>query len=265
MDEAVTSANRALEIFEALGDQWGISAIQFHLGMALHRTGRLADALEAYEGALASGHEVPGLVNTIQYALAGAGHVHLLLGNLTAAARSFAESHAVGRVLGAEGNARAAVGEGLLARECGDPALAREQLYRAQQMLAGLNEPEWSATALVGLGHLAQLTGDLDGAETYHRRAWQTQPGRAAALEGLACVAAARGDASSAARLLGAASWWRKARHRPATRLEAADRERAESRAVEQLGEAAFQAAYCEGLMRAQSVVQELEATARTA
>ena len=39
------------------------------------------------------------------------------------AARTFAESHAVARELGAEGNPRAAVGEGLLARERGDLAL----------------------------------------------------------------------------------------------------------------------------------------------
>jgi tetratricopeptide (TPR) repeat protein len=265
IDEAVTAADAALEIFRALGDQWGVSAIQFHLGMALHRTGRLEPALEAYEGALASGHEVPGLVNTIQYALAGAGHVQLLLGNLDAAARSFAESHAVGRELGADGNVRAAVGEGLLARECGDPALAHEHLYRAQQMLAVLNEPEWSATALVGLGSLAELAGDLDDAESFHRRAWRAQPGHASALEGLACVAAARGDAGTAARLLGAASAWREARHRPATRLEAADRARAEDHAVDQLGKDGFQAAYAAGREQPQAVVQELDATAAPA
>jgi hypothetical protein len=129
-------------------------------------------------------------------------------------------------------------------------------------MLTELKEPEWSATALVGLGHLAELAGDLESAEAFHRRAWQTQPGRAAALEGLACVAAARGDTTSTARLLGAASWWRKARHRPASRLEAADRGRAEARALEQLGEAAFQAACSDGVAQPHSVVQELEAAA---
>lgn len=262
MEETVVCANRALEIFKNLGDQWGVSAIQLHLGMALHRTGRLVEALEAYEGALASGHEVPGPVNTIQYALAGAGHVQLLLGDPENAARSFAESHAVGRELGAMGNARAAVGEGLLARDRGDLTLAHEHLSRAQQMLAGLIDPEWSATALVGLGHLTQLAGDLDGAETFHQRAWRTQPGRAAALEGLACVATARGEATVGARLLGAASWWRESRHRPASRLEAADRGRAEASALEQLVESAFQAAYSDGLSKPNSVVQELEAPA---
>ena len=265
MGEAVASASRALETFRALGDQWGVSAIQFHLGMALHRTGRLPEALASYEGALVSGHEVPGLVNTIQYALAGLGHVQLLLGDLETAARSFAESHAVGQELGAEGNARAAVGEGLLARDRGEMVLAQEHLDRALQLLAGQHEPEWSATALVALGHLAESSGDLDKADALHRRAWQAQPGRAAALEGLACVAAARGDGSSAARLLGAASWWREARHRPATRLETADRARAEAASIDQLGEEAFQSAFAEGLASPEVVVREVGGVAATA
>ena len=90
-------------------------------------------------------------------------------------------------------------------------------------------------------------------------------PGHAAALEGLACVAAARGDATEAARLLGAAAWWRESRHRPASRLEAADRVRAESVALEHLGESAFQIAYSDGLALQQSGVEEPEATAAPA
>jgi predicted ATPase len=161
---ASADAARALAAFRALGDQWGVSAIQFHLGMALHRAGRLDEALAMYDGALASG-EVVGPANTIQYALAGAGHVTLLLGDLDRAAHLFAESHAVARQLGADGNPRAAVGEGLLARQRGDLVVARERFTYAQQLLAELNEPEWSAAALVGLGHLAEADGDLaDGA-----------------------------------------------------------------------------------------------------
>ena len=150
--------------------------------MALHRAGRLAEALAMYEGALASVRDV-GPANTVQYALAGAGHVTLLLGDADRAATLFAESHAVARQLGAEGNPRAAVGDGLLARERGDLTAARERFTFAQQLLAGLTEPEWTAAALVGLGHVAEADGDLDSAEFFHRRAWQTVPGHAAALE----------------------------------------------------------------------------------
>jgi predicted ATPase/DNA-binding SARP family transcriptional activator len=243
LDAATAVGHRALLAFRALGDQWGESAIQFHLGMALHRAGRLEQALEMYDGALASVRDV-GPANTVQYALAGAGHVVLLLGDADRAGQLFAESHAVARQLGAVGNPRAAVGEGLLARERGDLAAARERLTFAQQLLAGVTEPEWTAAALVSLGHVAEADGDLDSAEFSHRRAWQTAPGHAAALEGLACVAGARGDAEAAARLLGAAAAWRRRRHRPAGRMERADGDRAEQRARTALEDSEFDAAY---------------------
>jgi predicted ATPase/DNA-binding SARP family transcriptional activator len=258
LDAATADGHRALLAFRALGDQWGVSAIQFHLGMALHRAGRLEEALEMYEGALASVRDV-GPANTVQYALAGAGHVTLLLGDADRAGQLFAESHAVARRLGAAGNPRAAVGEGLLARERGDLAAARERLTVAQQLLAGLTEPEWTAAALVGLGHVAEADGDLDSAEFFHRRAWQTAPGHAAALEGLACVADARGDAEAAARLLGAAVSWRQRRHRPASRLECADAERAEHLARTVVGDAAFDLAFEAGTARPDAVLDDAD------
>ena len=261
MADARSSGNRALAVFRRLGDQWGVSAIQFHLGVALHRSGHLGEALAMYEGALASGREV-GPANTIQYALAGAGHVALQLGEAERAAHFFAESHAVARELGAEGNPRAAVGEGLLARAQGHLAEAHERLAVAQRMLAGQDEPEWSATTLIGLGHLAELSGDLDSAEFSHRRAWQTAPGQAAALEGLACVAAARGEAQHAARLLGAASWWRGKRHRPLSRLDLVDVERATGTARALLGDGVFESVYRNGTAEPHTVVADPDTVA---
>jgi predicted ATPase/DNA-binding SARP family transcriptional activator len=256
LDEATAVGQRALLAFRALGDQWGVSAIQFHLGMALHRAGRPAEALAMYEGALASVRGV-GPANTVQYALAGAGHVTLLLGDPDRAASLFAESHAVARQLGAAGNPRAAVGDGLLARELGDVEAAREHFTFAQRLLAGFTEPEWTAAALVGLGHVAEARGDLDSAEFFHRRAWQTAVGHAAALEGLACVAVARGDGAEAARLLGAAEAWRRRRHRPANRLERVDAERAEQTGRAVLGDGAFAEAHRAGMARPEAVLDE--------
>jgi len=258
LDAATAVGHRALLTFRALGDQWGVSAIQFHLGMALHHAGRLGEALEMYEGALASVRDV-GPANTVQYALAGAGHVTLLLGDADRAGQLFAESHAVARRLGADGNPRAAVGEGLLARERGDPAAARERLTFAQRLLAGVTEPEWTAAVLVALGHVAEADGDLDSAEFSHRRAWQTAPGHAAALEGLACAAAARDDAGAAARLLGAAATWRQRRHRPAGRLERADADRAERSARAALGDEEFDAAYRAGQAEPDAVLDDAD------
>ncbi|MDQ3734689.1 MAG: winged helix-turn-helix domain-containing protein [Actinomycetota bacterium] len=258
MSETTSSGNRALAVFRRLGDQWGVSAIQFHLGMAMHRWGRLDEARAFYEGALSSGREV-GPANTIQYALAGAGHVALELGEAERAASLFTQSNEIARQLGAVSNPRAVVGEGLLARERADLTASRAHLLRAQQMLAGKNEPDWTATTLIGLGHLAELSGDLDSAQFSHRLAWETA-GHPGALEGMACVRAARGQASDAARLLGAANWWREARHRPLSRLERVDVERAEDRARVLLGDDSFQAAYGGGTAEPHAVVDGLEA-----
>jgi predicted ATPase/DNA-binding SARP family transcriptional activator len=262
MEDAISSGDQALAAFRELGDQWGVSAIQFHLGIALHRAGQLEPAMALYEGALSTGRAV-GPANTIQYALAGAGHVALLQGDGERAARLFAESQAVARDLGAPGNPRASVGEGLLARERGDLAEARAYMERALEMLSRLGEPEWTATALVGLGQLAELAGNLDDAASAHQRAWTTNPGHAAALEGLACVAAARGDAADAARLLGAAAWWRQKRHRPASRLDRLDADRAEQRARALLGDAAFDAERQVGVEQPQEVIDFITAAAR--
>jgi predicted ATPase/DNA-binding SARP family transcriptional activator len=259
MDDAITSGDQALAAFRALGDQWAVSAIQFHLGMALHRAGQLDAARALYEGALSTGRAV-GPANTIQYALAGAGHVALLLGEEDRAERLFADSHAVAHDLGATGNPRAAVGEGLLARRRGDISLARTHLERALEMLTRLGEPEWTATALVGLGHVAELSGDLDRAASAHQRAWATNPGHAAALEGLACVTAARGDALGAARLLGAAASWRAKRHRPISRLEQVDADRAAQRARSLLGDRSFDTERQFGTDQPDSVMEMLAA-----
>ncbi|SDG05243.1 Predicted ATPase [Blastococcus aurantiacus] len=259
MVDATLCGERALAVFRALGDQWGASAIQFHLGVALHRAGQLDEALSMYEGALGSGRQV-GQANTIQYALAGAGHVTLQLGDGERAARLFAESHKVGRELGADGNARAAVGEGLLARERGDLTEAGAKLTWALHRFAEQSEPAWTSATLIGLGHLGELSGNLDSAEFCHRRAWQTAPGDAAALEGLACVAAARADAATAARLLGTASWWRNRRHRPIARLERVDVQRAENRARALLGDDSYEAAYRAGADEPHALTPELGA-----
>ncbi|SNR88123.1 hypothetical protein SAMN04488107_0419 [Geodermatophilus saharensis] len=99
---------------------------------------------------------------------------------------------------------------------------------------------------MVGLGHLAEADGDLTSAGISHRRAWQTTPGHAAALEGL----------------VGAAAAWRQRRHRPASRLERADAERAERRARAQLGDQEFDVESTAGASRPDAVAGELDGVA---
>jgi hypothetical protein len=75
----------------------------------------------------------------------------------------------------------------------------------------------------------------------------------------LACVAAARGDAADAARLLGAAASWRQRRHLPASRLERADAERAGHTARTVLGDAGFVVVFETGSARPDAVLDDAD------
>ena len=190
------------------------------------------------------------MANTVQYLLANMGHIALLLGDADRAERHFAEASVAAHELGADGSPLAALGEGLLARHRGDLTGARAPLLRRPRHArprprCGTGPRPRPA----GSGFVAELTGDLATAEHRHRQAYQlaTDVGhvgaaaRAAAVEGMACVAAARGDGQAAATLLGTAARWRARAHRPATPLELHDIERAADRARALLGPAAYE------------------------
>ena len=268
--EATRYGHRALGMYRALQDHWGLSAIQLHLGAALHRVGELGAASTAYSGALEEGRRA-GVANTIQYALAGLGHIALELGDGDGARRSFTEAHEVARQLGAEGSTLAALGEATHCRLAGDLEEARRRYARTLDLLAAQPKPDWTATALSGLGHVAELTGDLAAAGFSHRRAWQTARGpvaygpAAAALEGLACVATARGDAASAAGLLGAARSWRTIHHRPAFTVETIDIDRATRRGRQLAGGDRFDAWVQQAVAEPRADVSALIASAVTA
>ncbi|GAB2954289.1 BTAD domain-containing putative transcriptional regulator [Streptomyces heilongjiangensis] len=250
-DRAAECGERALADFRGVGDHWGTSAIQYHLGMALHRAGRLRQALVAYQGAWADGRRI-GLANTVQYALANMGHVELNLQDARTAQQHFEESHQTARALGARGNPLAALGQAYLARQQGDLPTAARHAEAVLEYLAGQDKPDWSAAALTCLGHVAELSGDLALAEERHRQARATaartpgSPAVASAAEGLACGCAALGDGSAATRLLSEAARHRRMHHTPPSPLESQDIERASLRARSLLGDDVYRRIYAE-------------------
>jgi hypothetical protein len=165
--------------------------------------------------------------------------IALVLGDAERAERNFVEARLVARQLGAVGAPLASLGEGSLARQRGGLADAHRHFSEALRMLTTPATGDWAASAMAGLGFVAELGGDLETAERHHRQAWHvaTEAGRvgagaaAVAPEGLACVAAARGDGRTAAALLGSAQRWRDERGRPASSLDRIDIERAANRA----------------------------------
>jgi tetratricopeptide (TPR) repeat protein len=222
---------RALAEFRGLGDHWGISAVQYHHGMALHRAGVLTEALEVYRSALSEGRI--GLTNTVQYALANLGHISLLIGDLDGAGAYFTSAHTVARELGADASVLAWLGEGHLGRLRDDSDTARERYTAALGRMAQTETPDWAATALNGLGRLAHQAGDVAGAHAHHAAAWDllasgeppAYPAAATTVEGLAAVAAERGLVRAAKRLLDTAAYWRQERGWPPSPLEQRDRE----------------------------------------
>jgi tetratricopeptide (TPR) repeat protein len=224
---------RALTLFRELGDHWGISAVQYHEGMALHRAGLLPEALEVYRSALAEGRI--GLTNTVQYALANLGHISLLIGDLDGAAAYFDSAHAVARELGADASVLALLGQGHLRRLQDRPEDAVQCYTAALSRMAQAETPDWAAIALNGLGRLALVRGDTDSAHRHHKDALglvtsgrqPTHPAAATALEGLAAVAAGRGLHGAAGRLLSTAANWRQTRAWPPSPLERSDIDRA--------------------------------------
>jgi predicted ATPase/tetratricopeptide (TPR) repeat protein len=228
--------HEALNEFRRLEDHWGISAVQYHLGLALHRAGEHAEALEVYRSALSEGRI--GLTNTVQYALASLGHISLLLEDLDGAAAYFASAHAVARELGSDASVLALLGEGHLARLRDQPDRAEERYTTAQGQLVAAETPDWTAIAWNGLGSVAAERGDFAAAHQLHRQALvlvtrhdqPTHPPAATANEGLAIVAAARGQQRKARELLDTAARWRTSHNWPASPLEQRDIERARER-----------------------------------
>lgn len=98
------------------------------------------------------------------------------------------------------------------------------------------------AHSLTSLGYVEELSGDLDAAAACHReglllaRNLPDEAPVAFALEGLACVAAARQRPRRAAVLLGAAESIRARTGTPLPPQDRADTERAASTAVSALG-----------------------------
>jgi tetratricopeptide (TPR) repeat protein len=133
---------------------------------------------------------------------------------------------------------------GLAARCRGDLEEARVQLERAAAWCREIDASMLTAPTLAWLGFVLELQGDLAAAGSVHREgldhAGRTGDPRAMALalEGLAGVAAATGDAERAALLLGAAGALRESAGGPLPPAERVDVDRTEATARRALGEA---------------------------
>ena len=250
---AVALTRRGLDGFRAAGDQWGQTMALELLGLLARRQGAYDDAITVYEEALGVVRDL-GLRDETPFLLADLGDLHIQLGDFEAAAVFHKQALDLAQELGTR-DAAALARKGLAeaARRQGDYSRARE-LHQAA--LAFYREAGFAADiarSLASLGYVEELRGDLAAAEVCHRESLRLagsladENSLAFALEGLACVAAARRQSQRAAVLLGAAE---SIRARTGSRLplqERADAERAVAAAVSELGREAFDLALDRG------------------
>jgi tetratricopeptide (TPR) repeat protein len=212
----------ASDAFRRLDDAWGLSAVLYHLGWGLKEFGRYADAVPVLEQAIETSTSA-GVFNTAQWALSDLAVALVALGEREAATAALDRAAAASQEVGdAAGVVLAGLVRGTMAQINGDADNARPLFEEAASGLARLKTPLWEGHARAGAAWCDWREGLLDDAVEKYRqvRATGERLGEptlvATGLEGLARVAASRGDRAEVMALLRQAAAVREAAARPA-------------------------------------------------
>lgn len=233
--------------------------------------GDYAAARASYEESLALG-EAAHDAERVGVALHNLGYLALEQGEtarareLSEASLSFASEHSNARLF-----AITYINLGEVARQQHDLPRAVELIERGLAVARRRGDQQYVGVALMNLGHVAGDQADWDAAARHYTAALRTYQGLgdgytlgiAAALDGLANVANARGRPSRAAELLGAASAARDEMGALLSPTARAAHERAIDAARRHLGEAATAAAWQAG--RGLSIGRAAELALQTA
>ncbi|HEX5289260.1 MAG TPA: BTAD domain-containing putative transcriptional regulator [Streptosporangiaceae bacterium] len=258
IDAAGAAVSEGHAAFVEIGDRW-------MMAISLNGMAQVAMARDEPAEAVRLLEEARVIASTGGLAMNWSEMMNIQLGHARAATGDLSGARAdIERGLGAAGRlgehddeAAGYIELSELARRGGDPAAARKALGQALEVIeprAGRMEMSGvAATAYTKSGCLAEQDGDLAGAARWHARAlavladpklvaMPSNPTLAAVVEGIAALAAARGEHARAAELLGLARALQ-GFHNPGS-LETA---RAAAAATAALGQDAFDAAYARG------------------
>nr|WP_055506713.1 BTAD domain-containing putative transcriptional regulator [Nonomuraea pusilla] len=212
MDLAERECLLAAERFRAVGERWGMMAATSELADLAGLTGRRERFAELMDESLRLADELGAVDDRAELLCRRADGV-LLMGDAEAAESGYAQALELAARLGsASAVERARYGLAEVARRRGDHGRARaayEELLAAGDGSFGSGLT--AVQARTGLGRIAAAEGDAEEAAARQREALATaldlrsRPHAAGAMEGLAGVAALRGDHERAALLLGAA------------------------------------------------------------
>jgi len=246
-------ADEAIALCRGLGERWSLAYALSWLGLALRDQEEFALARSVLNESVTLWQDLGDLWG-LRVAISNRGDVAMRQGDYKLAHDYHAECVVVAQQLGdTDGVALAVEGLGIAAINLGDRGQAKTYFQESFDMFRELGNKTGQAICFYYFGYLAQLDGDNQAAQAFFKQelvlARTTGPIwlGAQALFGLAGVEAASGQASRAARLLGASD----ARAEAASTYEdAADsiyRGRTVANAVAQLGETAFEVARAEG------------------
>lgn len=265
---AWTLHEESLALYRALGDQDGIANTLENLGLVARERGDYPAAWSLHEESLTIRRSL-GDWRGIAGALNNLGLVARGRGDYAAARVLFDEGLTINRRLGDHpGIANALSNLGMVVQWQGDYTAARALHEESLVIRRGLGDRRGIAISLINLGLVAYRQGEYTTAWTLHRESLAIKralgsSGIAESLEGLAAVAGVLGEATRAARLLGAASALRTMRTAPLPPDERVDQGRWIARVRAGLDPAVWDAAWAAGAaMPIEEVIAETLARA---
>jgi tetratricopeptide (TPR) repeat protein len=232
IDAALSLAEEVVERFRRMGDRWGTSSAMSHLGQGLRAAGRYAEAQQVLERGLADARQSV-MQNTVAGILLELATLALAIGDLDAVERYVAEAAPLSAELGNRmfhGYADLTLATSSYFRGDVESAVELAMNARAELAQEDVGVGVARADALLACcalrqGRVVAARSRAEAAGTAARR-FSYAGLQARALEVLAAVTAAEGNARAAAELLSSAAEMRSARQRPADVVESADVER---------------------------------------
>ena len=217
---------RSLNLYEQLGDRWGIAASLNALGITARDRGDYQAALNRFERSLQGWRTLPDRLATARclHNLANAAKIKR---DFPRALMALNEATVIFREVGDRSGAAWSLNQqGDIAREQGDADAAAEFYQRALEAFREAGDRWGCARSLADLGHVCCQKREYEAALAAFREALTVfaelghKRGVARSLEGSACLAAAQGHAARALKLAAAAAHLRQLIGVPLTQAE---------------------------------------------
>ncbi len=209
---AESSLQQSLELYEELGDHWGIAASLNGLGLSARDRGDYSSAHSYFERSLACWRMLPDR-QALARCLHNLAYVVNAMGDYRRAKWALHEATQIFEQVGDRSGAAWSISQqGDLAREHGELTAAHALYQRALATFRQAGDVWGVGRALADLGSIACEQGDAPAAHESYREAMELfgslgyRRGIARALEGCACLAVRQKQSARALKLAGAAA-----------------------------------------------------------